>query len=321
MYGPGHVAALVVLGVVLVPFISAIVLWYAHKRSNHRETTRSRAYLFYRALSGVLLGQFLCHTWVPVALGNLDVRLLFICTLVGYLCMDAAEALLRIWQDNRNYVALVDDTPASLEDATLNKTQMAESEVVVLSNLSSADFAAQSWTLQDKRSEEHKRQWMLAALIFTLSIMATTDGLLLIALAPTADQDVLLICWYIHAVAMSMAVFGGMVHAKFHLIATRRERWFWWWLVAGAWWSIVVLVLAVGLPQWTSMAATMANAIIAHPAFLVIYGVAAGLVLKLQQYYYNRRLDPKTTTKRDIGLGLLVFWLSAGQAAVTGFWL
>jgi hypothetical protein len=325
MYSVGQLVALGLLGGLLVPVTAALTLWYAHKRAqpDQKGGTRSRAHLLYRALAGVLLGQVLCHAWLPVRLANLDTHLLFLCILLGYLLMEAGEALARVWHHHSHYVTTVDDTGVALEDTALNRERMEEQHVVSFGHLRAPNLGEQLWSLLDKEREEHKRQWLLGALFIALSYVMLTDSLLLIVLetADAALNDLLIMCFYVNAFTLSLALLGGMVHAKFHLTAGGRlRRWLWWWGVAGLGWSGGVLVLGVGLPLWLQAEPSAVLALLGHPAFLTLYGLVMGVLLKLHVYYYSRRLDP-CTTRRDIGYGLIAFGLAAGQAALTSFWL
>lgn len=319
MYEVGQLVVLALLGGVLVPFAAALTLWYAHRRAQPADQkpggSRSRAYLFYRAMSGVLLGQVLCHTWLPVELGSMDVHLLFVCVLLGYVLIDAGEGLARVW--DARYVLIDDDVPAPLDEACVDAVRMEEQQIVTVS-LRDPSFADRVWALTDKDRDLQKRQWFLGALFIALAWSILADSLLLVVLPA---NDLLIFCFYLHGFTLSLALLGGMLHAKFHITAGgRRQRWLWWWALAGAGWSLGVLVLGVGLPLWLKADPVLVQSLLGHPGFMVLYGLASGVLLKLHVYYYSRRLDP-ATTRRDIALGLLVFWLSAGQSCLTGFWL
>jgi hypothetical protein len=321
MYTPGQLVALALLGGVVVPITAAVTLWYAHRRAQPDQkgsASRSRAYLFYRSMAGVLLGQVLCHTWLPIALGNMDMRLLFACVLLGYLLVDAAEAVSRAWDPR--YVVIDDDVPAPLDESCVDAVRMEEQHIVSMSHLRDPTFADRAWALTDKERDEQKRQWMLAALFIALSWALVADALLLVVLDGPLN-DLLVLCFYLHGFTLSLALLGGMIHAKYHLAAGgKRPRWLWWWAVAGVGWCLCVLVLGVGLPLWLQADPALVLAALQHPAFMVFYGLASGVLLKLHVYYYSRRLDP-ATTRSDVAWGLLVFWLSAGQACATAFWI
>ena len=329
MYTVGQLVALALLGGLLVPLAAAVTLWYTHKRAQPEQKggSRSRAHLFYRALSGALLGQVLCHTWLPASLGTMDTHLLFLMVLLGYVVLDAGESIARVWHAHSHYVTVDDDaaTTPKLDDLALNAERMEEQGIVTISHLRNPNAAAQVWSLVDKASDEIKRQWMLGALFLSLCVALLGDSLLLVVLendeAGAVTNDLLILCFYINAFSLSLALLGGMLHAKFHLTPGGRwRRWLWWWSLVGVSWSLCMLVLATGLSLWLQAERTTVIALLAHPAFLIIYGLALGVLLRLHVYYGSRRLDPHTT-RRDIWLGLLVFLLAAGQAALTSFWL
>lgn len=328
----GSVATAVALAGVsalVAPCLAALTLWYVRRRQSFKQnslTQKSRAFYLYRGMAGVLLGQVLCHTWLPVALGQLNTQLLFTCALLGYVFMDVAEGISRIWHNHSHYVTLDDDVDPDLDELGTRSNRGVETDVVALSNIGGASktFAKQTWSLVDKERDAVKRQWMLGALSVTLGVICTVDSLLLVALQREHDEFdalVALICWCATAVALTLALLGGMVHAKLHLVAEgRARRWFWWWGVSGIYWSCCILLLGSGLPQWLAMTPRDAAFIMEQPAFAVVYGGCTGMLLKLQQYYYHRRLHGNCT-RRDILGGLLVFVLAAAQSAVTGFWI
>lgn len=323
MYAVGQLVALALLGGGLVPFAAALTLWYARRRASTNGSgggQRNRAYLFYRAMAGVLLGQVLCHTWLPVTLGALDVRLLMACVLVGFLLMDAGEAVARVWHAH-GYVVVDDDVAAQLDEAFVDAGRMEPQRVVVMENLRAPTFAVAAWALADKERDYVKRQWMLGALFVALAVVTLTDAALLVALEDPSMllNDILIFCFYLHGFTLSLALLGALLHAKWHL-GGRAQRWCWWWVVVGGAWCVALLVVGTGLPLWLGVPPELVVATLQQPGFMVVYGLATGVLLKLHVYYYSRRMDP-ATTRGVVAWGLVCFWLAAGQACLTGFWI
>ena len=302
--------ALPLMGGVAAPLLGLFVYRYVRRRLKVKEGTKSRAYLFYRVLSGVLLGQFVCHTSIqPDA--TLGYYYPFVFVLGGYLLMDTAESIGRVWNTNRGYIGPMDEHVD--DDVALNKEQMQENTVVVTNNISSNDFAETVWTAEDVAKDKRKRLWMLGVLFLVFSFIAMTDGFLLTSkiAAGTGTMPATIAFLYVNGIAMTFAIYGGMIHAKLPLIEGERKRWGWTFGLGVTW--CVVLVCST-IPYLVSTSPVLIADVLSSRAFSAFYGLSSGCVLRLQQYFL-RKLE--NVDKKQTALGIVVFIVAAGQAAVT----
>jgi len=322
-YQTWQAAILPVMGGVVCPLMSWFVYRISRRRLRRKETLKSKAHVFYRSLSGVLLAQFLCHTFVPAAVDvgtpftALDVKYMFYFILGGYFFFEICESISRIWNTNSSYIAPLDDQ--TNDEIGLNNESMEEQSVVVGENVSSNDFSNSVWMLQDAAKDKTKRQWLLAALLLTFCVISVMDGMLLIYRNP---QDMLqtigiLVSFFINGMSMSFAVFGGMIHAKFHVVEEERPRVAWWVFVTAVW-SIALICSTIPL-LCGCVTVSMAQGIVNNRVLLAFYGFAAGIVLKLQQYYHQQKVND--IDRKQTFVGLLVFFIALVQGVATSLWL
>lgn len=321
-YGATEKALLTLLGGAFVPFSSWIVYVVARHRLRYKATLKSRAYLFYQVLAGVLLGQFMCHTWVGLGASPVDARFMFLFALLGCNIFHSAETVGRLWNTNVNYHGPLDDNhdsnTADDDDDDLDREQMEEKTVDATTHVNSDAHADHHWVRNDKAKRRRKRKWMMALVFVVFAIICLMDGMVLVYRNPqdATQMGLTLFAFYLNGVSMTISVLGAMLHAKWHVREERRPRMAWWCLLTFIW--TVILVGSV-VPVLVGVSAETAQCIISAKPFLAFYGVASGCVLVLKQYYHNRKMDD--IGKRESFLGEVVFWLATAQAAVTGFWL
>ncbi len=303
------------LGGVVAPLIGFFVYRFARRRFRLKDTVKSKAFLFYRVLSAVLLGQFLCHTIIHSDV-DLGIRFMFIFVLTGYVLMDIGESVGRVWNTNSGYTGPLDEHVQ--DEVAMNREKMEENTIVVADNIASHDFSALVWTLEDLAKDKRKREWMLGILFVIFAIISVMDGMMIVFRAPTTMQACIMtiVCYYVNGISMSVAVYGAMIHAKTMYIEEDRPRMLW---NTGliVLWSVILVCSAI--PVLVGAQVSVIASIVQSKAFLAFYGTASGCVLKLQQYFYNRKCD--MTDKRDTALGVIVFILAVGQSALTGFLL
>jgi hypothetical protein len=297
----GAKIALPLVGGLISPLLSLLIFKISRRRLRLKETLKSRAYLFYRGLSGVLLGQVIFNTssW-----------LMLVFALAGYLLMDACEAVGRAWNTNPNYIGLIDNDDGC-EEIGVNKETMERETVVVVTGIDKDNMANTVWKTQDANKNMRKRRWMLGVLFVVFAMITVSDGFLTISKI-AANVPAVVICFYINGIAMSGAIYGGMVHA--HLQVEEEHRVLEWCLLTGLW---SLMLAAASIP--TILEVQNMAFIFAHPAYQICYGFALGPVLRLQQYYYNMQLNG--IDKKELALGVVVFVVAAGQSALVGFFL
>lgn len=305
-------ACLPFLGGLVAPALGVLVYRYVRRRLGVKEGSKSRAYLFYRVLSGVLLGQFVCHTNIqPDA--DLGLYFPFLFILSGYLAMDAAESIARVWNTNVAYIGPLDEQVD--DDVALNREKMQENTVVVATNVGSSDFADVVWTAEDAAKDKVKRRWMLGCLLVVLSFIAVTDGMLLVFRNPqtTISMISIVVFYFVNGVSMTVAVYGGMVHAKLMIIQEDRWRIFWN-MVLGGFWCVVLICSSI--PMLAGAQLSVISIVLRSKGYSAVYGLTAGCVLRLQQYFHHRNVDK--IDKTQTAWSIIVFIVAAGQAAVTG---
>lgn len=306
LYTAGQQAALPLAGLVVCPLVSFGVFKLARMRLRKVESDslRSRAYLFYLIISGILLGQCIGH----LDLNSLFSKLFFA---VGYFLFNAADTVGRIWNTNSNFIALPESD--CMDDVGLNKDTMEEQTVVVAMDITSTQYQQTAYLMEVVYKDNRKRQWFLGCLIVSFGILSFSSGLSLVYHAPT---PAVFICYYLNAIALSVSVHGAMIHAKFHVTEGIKPRVVWWTVVSGVW---CLLYFFSSLFVLCGMDPVTATQITQHYAWVTFYAMAAGAILRMQQYYHNMKVD--ATEKQDHLVGILVFGVALGQSLVTSYFL
>lgn len=297
-------------GLVVSPIISLVIYLIARRRSKQTDTVRSKAHLFYRIISGVLLGQFIGHTVWP------DSYWMLLFVAAGYFLLDTCEVVARMWNNNPNLVANADynvDEEIGLDEET------GEIGTVAISNdLTSNDFQQAVFAKQDAHKNERKRQWMFFLLLILFAVICLVNGLYLIYRLPQTplEKMQIIICYFCNAASMSVAIYGAMLHARVHRIEGKRSRIIWWTSLTILW-SVIffapsIMVLANTPWQWV-------DAMVHNPILLAFYGLAAGAILKMQTYFHVLKVEQ--VDKRELLLGILVFFIAFGQSMATSIWL
>jgi len=300
-------AVLSLVGLVVSPIISGIMYWLAVKRLKEGETSKSKAHLFYRMISGILLAQFIGHTYWYVY----PYWFIAIFVALGYVTLDVGEGIGRIWNRNPHYTGPPDHSNV-FEDIGLDKKTNTTHSIIVADDLTSPEFSDNVFLIQDNVKDMTKRQWMLGVLLFCLSIICCVDGF---HLAITAISAPLIVSYYVHGICLSIVVYSAMIHAHYH--TEESHRWLWWIAITCVWslvyFSSAIFVLIEQPQQYIIVE------IIHHPAFIAIYGFASGILLKMQHYFHSMKME--TYDKRELGWGMIVFALSVSVAMATSVYL
>lgn len=296
-------AALSLVGLVLSPLISALVYWIARRRMKEVESTKSRAHMFYRMISGILLAQFIGHTYWYVA------PFWFIAQFValGYVALDVGESFGRLWNRNEHYTPPSDHAPL-VEDIGLDKKTNTSHTIILEDDITSPQFAENLFIIQDSVKDMTKRTWMLTVLLLCLTIISCADGF---HLTTTPMSPGLLASYYVHGACLSVAVYGAMIHAHFHL------EWRWWVLFSFCW-SVIYFFSALFVvmdspPQYLVLE------ILNHPGFVAVYGFASGILLKIQHYFHGMKID--TTDRKELWWGMFAFILATSISMATSVYL
>lgn len=310
IYTAAEEAVIPLAGLVVCPLVSILVYAVARKRSEQIDTIRSKAHLFYRVISGVLLGQFIGHTAWPSTYW----MLLFVAA--GYFVLDTLEVIGRMWYTNPNLVAGGDYDLQ--EDVDLNEQTGEAGSVAVSNDLTGPEFQQAVFAKQDLYKNERKRQWMLFCIFVLFAVICFVNGLYFIYRLPQTqlERAQIIICYFCNALSMSAAVYGAMIHARIHRIEGKRTRLTWWMALTFVW-SVIffaptIMVLAHVPWQWV-------HTVVTNQVLLALYGVCAGAVLKMQTYFHVMKQD--NMDRRELVAGILVFAAALGQSMATSIWL
>jgi len=317
-YSTAEKVMLILVGGLISPILSVLILRFSRRRLAEKQSTRSRAFLFYSALAGVLLGQYVCHTIVIP--DRFDARIMSLCSLAGFVVMYLLTAEARMWNSNYNIVAPPDDDIGVNEDAALDKRSMEEHRVLVSDDIGGESFSTTQFAAEDLSKDIRKRVWMMWTLFFVLGVVLAMDGLLLVYHSTPAAGGggvAAVICFMLNGIALSVAIYGSMIHAKYHVMEEFYYAGFVRWVFLTALWCIMIVLST--LPVLMDITVATVTSVVEHIAFVIFYGLASGFVLGLCFYYLGRGRE--RSHRATIRLGMLVFALAAGQSGVTALWL
>ncbi len=297
-----NVALVVVLSCssfLLAPLLSVAIYLLAKRRLDHASTQRSRAHLFYQMISGNLLGLLLGHiNWTTNYVG--------IAAAVGYWLMIIAELVGRCWTENKNMIGPHDNDDG--EDATskliLNSDTCIDNPIIV-ANVNGEDWAPLQIQQHNIDKSNRKRIWMLIALFFMMTVTSLTDG---IHLAMGTFEAAQIVCYIIHAASMTIVICSGFIHANVH----RAKHCLLLWIALSFLWCVILFGSAL-----EAIIGIVAQSILSHPALICFYGAAAGVLLRLQQYFHNHGATAKDTDRQDLLVGCAAFSIALLQSMVT----
>ena len=313
LYGQAVKGVLPLPGVVLCPLLSLLIYRYVRKRLEGGQNLKSRAYLFYRMMCGIFLGQFVCHTFFKgTVYATLKAEIMAAFVLVGFTLVEAAEALARVCGPNKYRAGPRDEDVEG--DLMMNGDTMEENEYVEVTELASAETGHKLQAVTDNRYDKRKRRWILLMLFAVFVFVAVIDGLFLVYRNPQDDGTVagIVVSFYVNKMAQTVALCGTMVHAKIHVIKGKRARIFWWTSITLAWCLTVFLstVPVLNDTTWGSVRDAVEN-----PALATFFSIAAGAVLWAACYFRQQKL--RKIDVKDTIVGIAVFALAGGQSAVT----
>lgn len=315
LYSPVEQAFLTFPGLVLSPVVSFLIYRYVRFRLDETSTSKSHAHLFYRLMSGIFLGQFLCHTFFKATIYSvLGAEVMACFVLIGYLLVESAEKLARVC--NIYNPDLIDSPDYRIpDDFALNKSTMTQDSYVVATDVGSDDFAMTTFRHQDVFHHDRKRLAIMLLVFVAFAMVCFADGMFLIQRFENNPQ-VIIPCFYINTLAMSVGVYGSMVHSKLHFIESTIKRRLTW----AAWTAVWSLMLfSCSIPVLAHMQQSAAIAVVANPAMAAFYAFCAGFIMWLQQYFHSIKLD--STDRTETAIGLTALTIASAQSAVTGVFI
>lgn len=304
-------------GLVLCPVFCALIYRYVRKRFVGGERLKSRAYLFYRMMCAIFLGQFVCHTFFKgTVYSTFRAEILAMFVLLGWFTAETLEALARVCGPNK-YTNGPRDQDIE-DDIVLNKDTMEDEDYIVMNGMGTAESGHKLNAVHDSSYDARKRRWILFSVMVTFMFVNVVDGLFLVYRNPQSPGSVaaIVIFFYVNKMAQTVAVCGAMVHAKIHTIAGMRKRVALWGGLSFVWCASVFLST---VPILASSQLADVAAIVTNPALAALFSYAAGVVLWDSQYFRAQKLRKIDTKDTLVALGVLFVFLS--QSAVSALFL
>ena len=307
VYSEAQRAVLPLGGFVITPILSAIVYWIARRRikQDDGETHSSRTHFFYAAATGIMLGQFIGH-----AKGTNALLAVFVAA--SYFACHLAEVVRRIYTSSQDTIA----SPLLLKEDYALDEGSSERRTMIVADPTSEFYSQTTYQLNEDYHEKRTRQGILGGTILTLCALSLVDSLFLIHVHPTTVGSMVqvFVAYFAHGIAMSMAVFATMIHAKYHVTENRRYRRLWWAGVTAVW-SVLygcassVVVLSDVSWEWV-------DEVLRHTGLSAFYGCALGVLLWIY-HYLSRWRDIEPMSRKTLLLGELVFFSALAHAACT----
>ena len=300
-------------GAILCPLVSVLIYRYVRKRYEGGETLKSRAYLFYRMMCGIFLGQFVCHTFFKgTVYATFKAEIMAAFVLVGFVLVEGAEELARVCGPNKYRAGPRDEDVDG--EILVDAETMEEKTYVEVSRLAGTEMGNKLQAVTDNRYDKRKRRWILLLVGVVFVFVAVVDGLFLVYRNPQEEGTVIgiVVSFYVNKLAQTIALCGTLVHAKIHLIGGKKRRLAWWFGITAVW-SLAVLLSTV--PVLNDTAWSVVRDAVENPALSAFFSMAAGAVLWAACYFRQQKLRRIDTKDTVVGVG--VFVLAAGQSAVT----
>lgn len=271
------------------PLVCAIVYYFARKRLKVVESSKSRAHLFYRIVSTMLLGQFLGHWQETFTL----------MVPVGWFVAYTTETIYRICGSSPPDYDVVDDL-------VLDKVTMVNKSYINVTDVTSPEVPDIIFAARDNVRDERKRYVILViAFVLFLSI-SIADGM---TISPNVMAAEVVVCYYFHNIILTLSICAIMLHAKLHVLEQRR---LFWWCALSALWSIIYLQSAlIVVFGWS---ATMY-----HPAMNWVYGFTSGVLLRMHSYFDG--MKSVAQDGRETVTSILLVFFVLGTSMVTAYYL
>ena len=229
----------------------------------------------------------------------------------GYFALDTLEAVARVWRKNPHVIANLDN--AIPDDIALNRSSGEDHSILVSSNVGSPSFQQAVFAMQDVQTDVRKRRWILALLLGLFLMISFVDGLELIVANAPDGQALLYVFYYMHSLSLSLIAYSAMIHSRLQRIEHMGRRLITWLALT----IVVTMVVATSAIMLLSQTldASAAQQILSDPALIVFYGLAAGVLLRVQQYFHAVKMEG--IDKWDTLSGIVVAFIALSQAMAT----
>lgn len=306
----------------MCPVICFLIYRYVRKRLEIEENLKegeklkSRAYPFYRMMLGIFLGQFVCHTFFKgTVYSTLKAEIMAVFVLVGFFIVESVEALARVFGPNPHRTGPRDEDVE--DDFGINPDSLERNAYANLTQLSGRNTGQGMHAISDNSYDNRKRRWILLMICLVFVFVAVVDGFFLIYRNPQDTGQVagIVISFYINKMAQTAAICGVMAHAKIHN-ESAKTRLFWWIAISGIW---CLMVFLSTIPVLCDATWDAVRDVVEHPALSAFFSIAAGMILWTACYFRQRKL--RKIDRKETLVGILVFFLAAGQSAMTAIFL
>jgi len=299
LYSPGEQAVISLTGLVFCPIVCVLVyiISITRLRVKENETVASKAHLFYRMTSGIIIGQVLNFTVWSVQLVPL-----FVC--VGYYILEIYEA----FQPNE---------PID-EDVALNKNTMEDNTVSFFDDVTSAEYRQGQVTIKLLNIAKRRRLFMLFVVMFAFTLICISNGFHLASGQFAYNKAATIACYVVNTLSLTVVLCSCMIHARFHVREEYRKRVLWW-TVISLLWSVVIVFCGSAIIVLVGIQASLATDIIQSNAFTGIFAASSGLLLRAHEYFHHNTKS-KGLDKQDVALGLIVFAVALAQSTIVGIY-
>lgn len=298
---------------VAVIVTSIAIYWIARRwgAPKEGENFRQKLYIIQSIVSAFLIGQIGGHVTIFSDLFPITYGYIFL--LGGLWFLRLVESVGRGWNPVKGE-RLTATEESDYNDFDVNPKTMEQESYISMNNIGSKEAAEKEWKAQDKRRSNAKRVWMMYCLMASFTVVAVMNGFILIV--RNAERTAVIICFIVNAIAQTVAVLGGSIHAGYHVTEERKFRILLWGLLTFIWFAVIVCSV---IPVLLNMTVSTASTIINTPYFSAIYLFAVGCLWRLS-YYYEKQLYI-FRSRKQIAMDALVFTLALSISAVTGYWL
>ncbi len=304
-FSQGEQAVISLTGLLFCPIICIVLFYIAvyRRQIKDSETLESKAHLFYRMTSGIILGQVLNFTIWSVQLVPL-----FVCT--GYFVLEIIDA----------YITPPGWKAELSQNLGLNKKTMEKETIYAFDDLTDPNFGKKQTEIKLDTIDNRRRQFMLWITLFSFTLICISNGFHLVSGNFPVSKLATLLCYVANAIAMTIAVCSCMIHAHYHVTEQHRRRVLWWSGVSFIWCVLIVFCGSAIIVLTNVVEPSLANAVIQSNAFTGIFGVSSGLLLRIHEYFHHNTKSSKGVDTKDVTMGLLVFALALAQSVIMSFY-
>lgn len=310
---------LVILPCALVCFL----MYRLGKRPLHgNQTLDGRLINWYSAAAGGILGQFFFHT-LPnstIQAVSTNYAAISIFVFLGFFAMIALQKCIRVHNENTYYTG--PNAVAVEIRHTVNQADLTQNDYFQASELETQDstgvgtaFAQNMWAITDEAKEIKSRQLIAILLFFILMFVSVFEGIFLVYNFADAlgGGPVLVLMFYVNKLTQTTILCIVQLYAILH-VANTRSRISKYTMISAFW---CVVISTTTLPVLVDVNPAETETILNNTATSIFYAVAGGIMFWIALRFIW--IDRRQTNKKDTTIRLVVFFLFAAVAYMTGF--